>query len=813
MKTTMTTLLALLLAAAAALGAAAPEKKIPVIYDSDIGDDIDDTWALGFLLKSPELDLKLVVGDQGRTRYRATLFARFLQRAGRTDVPVGIGLDIGRTGAGPQAAWVADYDLDRYPGTVHRDGVQAMIDLIMASPRPITLIAVGPLPNVAEALRREPRIAEKARFAGMHGSVRRGYGGSKKISAEYNVRADAGACQKALAAPWDITITPLDTCGLVHLRGAKYKTVRASSAPVARAIIENYRIWAQHKKYGAFAQRSSTLFDTVAVYLAFRQDLCTMEKLGIRVDEKGYTRIDPGAKTMHVATAWKDRGAFEDLLVERLTAGEKKPVSVIFDTDMGSDCDDAGALALLHALADRGEVDPVGVIFSSGRNRFGAGVCDAINTWYGRGDLPLGQYAGRDVGDPRDHYCRRIARDTETFGHDTVDDATDMIAAYTDMLRSRPDGSITIVTVGHPHALVHLMRNEEAAGLVRRKVSRWVAMGGTPEKPKKDWNFTRNGMDAYLAELLEKWPTAAYFSSAGKAVLTGHRRLPATPEHNPVREAYRLWNNAGCLEKGRSSWDQVAVLAAVRPELFTTETRGRLECAGNGTVAWNAKEDNPLHHRLHPKISREDLAETIAGLMAATPRHQSPRGAAAGAAPRSGFPEDTRNLLLDATLSGNLASYGKGLRGGADHVAWDPQAGRFGKASQWHEYGVGFGADLGVVPENNPAYWQAAWKEPVEANTIALSGVYPNQPQPHTAWKIAIRRDGTWHTLARGTGGWYNTGRYTWGGPGKPPRRFDALRVAVFSRDDKTPIKSIHFRGEEGVSWVVARCPAAAAKR
>ena len=296
-------------------------KKIPVIYDSDIGDDIDDTWALVMLLKSPELDLKLVVGDQGRPLYRACLFAKMLETAGRTDVPVGVGVDVkGKENSGRQSAWLEGYDLKSYPGEVRIDGVQAIIDTIMESPEPITVIAVGPVPNIALALEREPRIAQKAKFVGMHGSVYKGYGGSAKISAEYNVRADAMACQKVFTAPWDMTITPLDTCGLVHLKGAKYQRVFQSKEPVARALIQNYRFWAKAKNNEKQADtRSSTLFDTVAVYLAFRDDLCKIEALKITVDDKGFTRIDPKGKKMRVATEWKDMGAFEDLLAERMT--------------------------------------------------------------------------------------------------------------------------------------------------------------------------------------------------------------------------------------------------------------------------------------------------------------------------------------------------------------------------------------------------------------------------------------------------------------------------------------------------------------
>ena len=126
--------------------------------------------------------------------------------------------------------------------------------------------------------------------------------------------------------------------------------------------------------------------------------------------------------------------------------------------------------------------------------------------------------------------------------------------------------------------------------------------------------------------------------------------------------------------------------------------------------------------------------------------------------------------------------------------------------SDWQEYGVGFGAELGIVAEDKPAFWLAEWPQPIEANLIALSGAYPNQPQPNTAWKIEVRRDGMWIVLERGVGGWYNHGYYMRRGTGET-WRFDALRVSVFSKDDKTPISSIHFRGEAGKSWLVAKVP------
>lgn len=293
--------------------------KIPVILDTDIGDDIDDTWALAMMLKSPELDVKLVVTDTSNTTYRAKIAAKMLEIGGRTDVPVGIGVGFSDK-VGRQGAWVEGYDLSSYPGTVHDDGVDAMIRTIIDSPEPVTLVCIGPVPNIGAALEREPRIVDNARFVGMHGSVRRGYGGSEKISAECNVVNHTKACQKAFTAAWDMTITPLDTCGIVYLKGDKYRKVYECEDPLIKGLIENYRAWANNSPESEL--RSSTLFDTVAVYLAFSEELLVMEKLGVRVTDDGYTVEDEDAKIINCAMDWKDLPAFEDFLVERLTEAE-----------------------------------------------------------------------------------------------------------------------------------------------------------------------------------------------------------------------------------------------------------------------------------------------------------------------------------------------------------------------------------------------------------------------------------------------------------------------------------------------------------
>lgn len=295
-----------------------PPRRTPVILATDIGDDIDDTWALGFLLRCPELDLKLAVTDYGKPDYRARLLAKFLQTVGRSDVPVGLGAGT-PTGDGPQAEWIRGYDLKSYPGKVHPDGVQALIDIVLQSSEPVIILGIGPMPTLAAALEREPKIAQRARFVGMDGSIYVGYGGSKKPDPEWNVKADVKSAQKVFTAPWGMTITPLDTCGLVTLDGERYQSLRRSKDPVAATVLECYRVWNSHiEKPADFEHGSTTLFDAVAVYLAFSQEFCRMENLGIRVTDDGSTRVDESAKKIDAAIAWKNLDGFRDLLTRRL---------------------------------------------------------------------------------------------------------------------------------------------------------------------------------------------------------------------------------------------------------------------------------------------------------------------------------------------------------------------------------------------------------------------------------------------------------------------------------------------------------------
>ncbi len=304
-------------------GRVAGYEKKAVILDTDIGDDIDDTWAIVALLNSPELDVRLITTSVGDTELKAKLVAKLLQTAGRTDIPIGIGLPVGKTPC-PQQGWVENFNMSAYKGTVHKDGVEALIETVMKSDKPITIIATGPLPNIAAALQRQPAIAKKAKYIGMQGSIRKGYNGEDGPVPEYNVKASPKEAQKVFEARWDKTITPLDTCGIVKLEGEKYQKVYQSDAPLAKALMEAYKVWLTKvdwldRNTVDPTKASTIVYDTVAVYLAVSRDLVKMETLPIRVTDTGRTQIDATAGVVNCATEWKDLSGYQDWLADRLT--------------------------------------------------------------------------------------------------------------------------------------------------------------------------------------------------------------------------------------------------------------------------------------------------------------------------------------------------------------------------------------------------------------------------------------------------------------------------------------------------------------
>jgi inosine-uridine nucleoside N-ribohydrolase len=327
MKPTIPLLLSCLVLAplAARADSTAVPARTPVVLVTDIGTDIDDSWALALALRAPELDLKLVVTDPADTVYRANVAAKFLQESGRADVPIGIGDNSGPQGDSFKTltGWIKGYDMAKYPGRVYADGVGALIETIEKSPVPVTVIAIGPVNSLAVALKRAPGIAAKCRLVGMYGSFDVGYGNGPP-SAETNVRVNPAGMRAVLAAPWrDILLTPLYTCGSVSLSGERYHSIWcATGDPMLRAVIESYCVFAPVQTWMAcdyFATRSTTLFDCVAVYLAYSEALVVTEQATFDVTDDGFTRRSAsGPYKARIAIRWRDADAFEAHLAGRL---------------------------------------------------------------------------------------------------------------------------------------------------------------------------------------------------------------------------------------------------------------------------------------------------------------------------------------------------------------------------------------------------------------------------------------------------------------------------------------------------------------
>lgn len=299
--------------------------KIPVILDTDIGMDVDDVWALAFLLCCPELDVRLVVSSTGDTHYGAAIAGKLLELANRTDVTLGIGLPLDEQPK-THLNWLGDYTVADYPGAVKVDGVGAIIDTIENSPESVTVISIGPLANLASALARAPNLVNNSRFIGMHGSLRVGYLGKAKPSREYNIRKHTQAAQRTFTTPWNFTLTPLDSCGDIHIDNQRLARLRDSEQPLVQAVIANHTGWFEAIDWPITelidpAVSSSILFDTVAVYLGFSDALLQMETLNILITDDARMLEDATGQPMQIATGWKDQARFLDLVTDRLLAG------------------------------------------------------------------------------------------------------------------------------------------------------------------------------------------------------------------------------------------------------------------------------------------------------------------------------------------------------------------------------------------------------------------------------------------------------------------------------------------------------------
>lgn len=311
--------------------------------------------------------------------------------------------------------------------------------------------------------------------------------------------------------------------------------------------------------------------------------------------------------------------------------------TLILDTDIDTDCDDAGALAVLHALADRGEVAMLGVVCSV-PVRACATCVAAINAWYGRPEIPVGliripgwetdpNYAPYRKG--RDHVRNHIYN--EAVGRPWAEahpewEPAEAVGLYRRILAARPDGSVTICAIGTLSALAQLLESgpdehsplpgrELVACKVRELVT--MALGSYPQgQDSFNWRMDLRAAGA----VVNHWPTRLVVSEWGEAVQTGAHLTAVASEEQPVARAYRIY--LGGQGRTRSSWDQLAVHYTVRDGagVFVANAGYTLVLdATAGVHHWRRSWPGDRERLwLTPLVGNDALARVIEDLMVAS---------------------------------------------------------------------------------------------------------------------------------------------------------------------------------------------------
>jgi inosine-uridine nucleoside N-ribohydrolase len=307
-----------------------------------------------------------------------------------------------------------------------------------------------------------------------------------------------------------------------------------------------------------------------------------------------------------------------------------EPLNVIFDTDIDGDNDDVAAVAILHAFADAGQVEilAMGVV---SRHAYSPACLDAINAYYGRGDIPIGVYKGSTLAMHGSPYAKVVAeRCPNNVG--LSEKVPNVLAVYRRVLSKQPDGKITMIAVGQMNNLVDLLasRPDEHSDLtgrdlVRRKVGVLVVMApyfNERNEYQRAYNFTTSPKAA--VELTENWPTPIRFGEGN----LGHRhfigsRLSETPTNNPARIAFEAYF-AGKTENKRHCADPTTVLYAVTGTKYFGEVGpGACDVREDGHTRWNAGRDK-RHFYNTQKLPIAELEEVMEQLLVKAPKHGTP---------------------------------------------------------------------------------------------------------------------------------------------------------------------------------------------
>ena len=283
-----------------------------VIIDTDIGDDVDDAFAIALALRSPELQILGITTTFGDTETRARIVDRFLGEAGRQDIVVAAGAPARITNPMSQRRYAEG---GRFARVSHPAAADYIWNQLEAYPNQITLIAIGPLTNVGALIDRDPGAFHKLqRVVIMGGSIEHGYNAfiydpPHEPQPEWNILNDVTSAQKLFASGVPIYVMPLDSTQL-KLDEVKRSFLFGRGTPITDALTLLYHQW---------GQQTPTLFDPMAVSFAVDSTLCPVQPIRIRVDEKGFTRVESGTSNAYVCLH-SDPEAFFRFYMNRVAA-------------------------------------------------------------------------------------------------------------------------------------------------------------------------------------------------------------------------------------------------------------------------------------------------------------------------------------------------------------------------------------------------------------------------------------------------------------------------------------------------------------
>ena len=304
------------------------QQPIPIIFDTDIGDDIDDALALALALQSPELDVRLITTVIDDTESRTRLAWKELGLYGRRDIPLATGaseplLDPVRPGRARQFEVLTAEDT--VPAAARRNAATVIIETLHSSRQKLTLVPVGPLTNIALALKLDPAIKEKIERIVLMG------GAFDLLRSEYNIRRDRAAARIVFASGVPITAVGLDVTTRCKLEGADLDRLRAADNPASRFLVRLIALWQNNRP-----DQYPTLHDPLAVAVAFEPRLVETQLGRVEVETSSpltngmtlftpFDRLPKDARTSTLVARQVNVRRFLDLFVARLSASPRRP--------------------------------------------------------------------------------------------------------------------------------------------------------------------------------------------------------------------------------------------------------------------------------------------------------------------------------------------------------------------------------------------------------------------------------------------------------------------------------------------------------